>query len=431
MSSTDNFPAFDFPTSYTNIPEGLQDRPKWLTTLQDNYELTDWCLYGYVGSGDNLIGIGILFQKKDGLNMAILGVFQPGLNSVWNLSASFLVPLDFEPKTSTGSAPWSVEGKEFLNIQDGKGIKLEEGRCKLALVDGKFGEAGAKYQITGIVLMEDYDLQLNIEMTDPLGTFNTGYGPGSFLPNYLLEDQYKTLNSTYNGDLKEYLKESKLPFTNQGSYYFSAAIEVSKYEIAQIFNGKPEPTIKTQSGSDGYIWFDSVTQTFGDLDDLPKGASVSWHWITIPRIKKGVALSATKLVYSGDETLDLKEVSSGAVYSEGNLTGSHWNSRNITFINHPAVNGQVREFMLIMTGQQDFPDVSLTFTALPGNQTVLGPTEGNYLTTGTIGEDTITPADEIYAWCEISTDKGKNAKKHSRLSGFKKAAEKMKESQQQ
>lgn len=425
MESNNNFAVSSLTTSYTNnptgIPEKLKNRPKWLTSLLDEYDLTDWCFYGYVGSGDDITGVAVLFQKKMGKYTAVLGVYQPGIDSEWNLSASVYVPLIVDPGTS--SAPWSVEGIEFLNIK-GKNKALELGGCKVTLLGGAFGEPGAKYQIQGRVF-GSYELNLDVEMTDNLGAFNVGYGPASFLPNYLFEDQFNTLNNEeFNGNLEKYLKIEAPKLSNQGSYYFSSAMEVTKYNIIQ--KTKKGSVSTNENGANGFIWFDSVTQNFGELNHLPDGASVSWHWVAIPNFLPGVALAATKLVYKGDQKLNLQDVSSAALYAKNNLQGERWSSNEIFFKNQPSVNGQVREFTLIM-GKESAPNyVSLSFKALPGNQTVFGgATEGNYLVTGTFGEKNITEADKVYAWCEMGYDERHAS--NSRLFGFRKAVEKRNE----
>jgi|GEM_PF-5815060 len=381
-------------TQYVNsesgIPEKMKSLPKWFTELHDDYDLSAWCFYGYVGSGSDLLGISLMLQYKNGEYYAAFGLYRPGTNARWSFAGTISKTKLMVDHPIDG-APWSAYGD--IDVPG-------PGRIRIHLESGEFGKPGAIYRLSAdVCAFGDYfnpvgtvkypDLFIDVTLKDVLGAVPIGYGPASFLPNWLTETEKNAINaSPYNGSLTDYLNTVCPLLTNQGSYYYSSpALKIEDYTVVEWAGEGPF----VQTGSSGFLWMDSVVQTFGKLNELPHGAHVSWYWFAIPRLTDSQSLAVTQLWYTGVE--DMEEFKSASMYSAGNHP-QFWNMNDIQI----QCITEAEKYTVQLSGGSN--PVNLTLTAIEGDQK-LGPAiEGLFKVTGTIGTTQI--GDDCYAWGEIS-----------------------------
>ena len=418
-------------TLYVNhesgIPEGMMHLPNWLTKLQTEYNLSAWCFYGHVGSGKNTIGISFLLQRKNDLDYVEFGIYRPGPEGKWSFAGSLVLPLLIDPPTE--SAPWAAWGPVVL-----PGL----GGVKIALISGAFGKPGAVYRLTANVCSyhptnpNTENVFVDITIKDIVGAFKIGYGNASFLPNWLTSAQKAEVNNnTYNSSTQKYLSAENPQMLNQGSYYYSSALEVQDYTVIEWKDG--DPFIQrgnNDSNNCGYLWMDNVTQTFGELEKFSnknfKG-TVSWHWFAIPRLTQTTSLAVTDLKYTkapGFEDFKSASLYSAPASSPSSLTEHFWPMDEITVTSNP----KEKTYTVKLSGSGE-NNINLTLTPLEGNQQ-LGPAiEGLFLVTGTVGTKRIEPCDYCYAWGELSnkkTQKPRIASKSDRIEEMQKAHDKSK-----
>lgn len=383
-------------THYVNnksdIPEKMKSLSKWFTGLHNDYDLSAWCFYGYVGSGSDLLGISLLLQYKNGSYYAAFGLYRPGPTASWSFAGS-ISETELTVDTPTDGSPWSAYGEVDLP---------GPGRIRISLLSGAFGQPGAVYQLSADVCsfadllpsvgsVKYPDLFIDVTIEDVIGAVPIGYGPASFLPNWFTQNEENEIMNSYGGSTANYLSQTNPALTNQGSYYYSSpALKVQAYTIVEWAGEAPF----TQTGNSGFLWMDSVVQTFGELNHLPKGATVSWYWFAIPKLTDTQSLAVTQLWYTGVE--DMKEFKSASLYSEfGNgFVDYFWNMNDI---NIQCITKEKQYSVQLLNSSTP---VDITLTAIPGDQK-LGPAiEGLFKVSGTIGSTPI--GGDCYAWGEIS-----------------------------
>ncbi|QUX94064.1 hypothetical protein C0J08_01005 [Marinomonas sp. CT5] len=171
------------------------------------------------------------------------------------------------------SSPSKVKYKKPFKIDIDLFEKIDT--LSIQLISGKMGEAGARYQLSGVDISFHLDTwQYNIILHDAFGAIQVGYGPQSFLPQYLSKEQSEAISNEYQGSVQNYLEDTEDTMQGQGSYYYSLPLlEVEHFTIKK--NNQPY-----MAGDSGHIWVDYVVQGF-TTDSLKKLGKASWRFFAI------------------------------------------------------------------------------------------------------------------------------------------------------
>ena len=196
----------------------------------------------------------------------------------------------------------------------------------MMLLSGVMGQKGARYKITSQTKdLEDGALETSVEVTDVMGIVNDGYGPASFFPQWLSEEQRAVINSTYGGSVGDYLEASGIPMTDQGSYYYSAPmLQVDSFTITR--NGQ---TIS--QGNDGLLWMDIVYQSF-DAAAQEVIKSATWNFFTLQFPDENLAMMVTSVHNDSNGDLPVATLFSttGTKSANGALNSIYrWNLQDI------------------------------------------------------------------------------------------------------
>lgn len=380
-----------------DIPEKMHCLPKWFTELHTDYDLSAWCFYGYLGTGCQIHGVSLMLQYKNEEYWAAFGLYIPGAHGKWSFAGT-KNKTKLKVDDPTDSEKWAACGTVEIP---------GPGRIRIALLEGEFGQPDALYQLTADVCSAvdlfaaagtdvTPDLFLDIQLRDKLGAVPVGYGPASFLPNWLTDNQLNIIDNFYGSSTSEYLQNSQPEMENQGSYYYSSPrLEPEDYTIVKWSEGEPH----VQHGKCGCLWMDHVVQNFGELNHLSKEATVSWYWFAIPKLPGCHSLAVTSLWY--EHAPDMLPFKSASLYTP---CANHpekvytclWDMDRIQITRDK----EQKIYELTLEGNDECPSIALTLTAIEGNQT-LGPAiEGLFKVTGTIDEQNVP--DDCYAWGEIS-----------------------------
>ena len=120
----------------------------------------------------------------------------------------------------TKNNPWSVSD----TCNDGA-APADLTTVSAQLTAGYPGLVGAEYKLLlEAIISDDFHINpvyIEINLVDLLGTVREGFGPDSFLPNWLTTEQRNTILSTFGGSVENYFSSGIDKLTCQGSYYFS------------------------------------------------------------------------------------------------------------------------------------------------------------------------------------------------------------------
>ena len=116
-------------------------------------------------------------------------------------------------------------------------------------------------------------------MTDLFGCAQIGYGPSSFLPQWLTTAQKEIIEASFGGSVHAYLKDGRDDMVTQGSYYYSLPLlKVDNFSLRR--NGALH-----SAGTDGNIWVDYVVQSFDQAGlGLVRHATWQFFGIQFPEI---------------------------------------------------------------------------------------------------------------------------------------------------
>lgn len=261
--------------SYSNTPtlphsKNADGLASWLSTPHPGYNMASLDYYGHLidDSGD-FIGFSSMIQQQFGLPgsapyLAEFSICNGETDGV--VVAPFLLDKD---KVTFQSNPFS----ETANLN----LEIEDEKITIALVSGEMGQPGAKYKLTGNAIAFDLaNWVYEIELTDTMGTIAVGYGPLSFLPQWLNKAQHNTVMSPpFGGNVEAYLKSGQDNMSGEGSYYYSLPmLQVNNFTIT--VDGIP-----FSSGSQGHLWVDYVTQSFSEASYPVLKNDAKWQFLAI------------------------------------------------------------------------------------------------------------------------------------------------------
>lgn len=293
----------------------------WLSAVHPRYNMCSWCFFG------NL-------TDDRGRTAAISSIVQyndlpdnPPYVAEWSycderLGGYVLAPFLVEAGNVAYADPFAVT----VDANPVYG-----GLLSLSLTEGAMGAAGARYRMTGRVVAEP-DLgdvwTYELALTDPFGCIRIGYGPSSFLPQWLLPAQQAAVGTApYDGDVHAYLQATGDALTGQGSYYYSVPLlTVDRFRILR--NGAVYA-----SGTEGNLWIDYVVQSF-DPGSLAIVNTASWQFFAVqlpevPGLPGGraalmISIVEVDLPGGGTSTLPMAHLYYGdPAAAERNENGAH------------------------------------------------------------------------------------------------------------
>lgn len=273
----------------------------------------------------------------------------------------------------------------------------------MKILSGVMGQKGARYRITSQTKdLEDGALETSVEVTDEMGIVNDGYGPASFFPQWLPEEQRAVIISSYGGSVGDYLEASGNPMTDQGSYYYSAPmLQVDSFTITR--NGR---TIS--QGNDGLLWMDIVYQSF-DAAAQEVVKTATWNFFTLQFPDENLAMMVTGVHndYNGDLPVATLFSALGNKSANGALNSIYrWNLQDIEITpvsgstwTSPSSNLTYYTQYKITLGGEHKADLTVTMSwdeqELKVNNTV--KYEGYADVTGTLDGKTVNGS----AWVEL------------------------------
>ena len=324
--------ASPFYTKQTLLPQSQSPAQLsgWLSANHPDYDLASWCFFGNIISenGAKVDAVSSKFQSQE---TPISGLFLPLFESgfVYNDAHTdgYIISgtgeLAISPSLSVTNNPWSVV------VNYGQGTK--QSIICISLISGTMGFKDAIYMITADVscIQGKGRLSATIKVIDRLGIVNEGYGPGSFLPQWMTNQQQEEIKHTYSTSMKQYLEKKEDPMRGQGAYYYSAPmLDVLKFKI------RNDKTILAE-GSEGTLWMDYIVQSFNrDAWTTVSDASRDFFAIQFPELGSALMFSAitmkdpkSKLYTAKYFTRDGKRTPNGALVAE-----YEWNMDQIKLI---------------------------------------------------------------------------------------------------
>ncbi|MBW3630036.1 MAG: hypothetical protein KY464_12155 [Gemmatimonadetes bacterium] len=237
----------------------------WLSIPHPRYNLSSWCFYGNLTDDEgNTAAISNIVQFQQFQNeMPYMAEWSYCDDHTGGYAvAPFLVG----EGNVAYSSPFAitVDGNPFYG-----------GLIALSLTSGRIGERGAGYRMTGRVVTLSGDAwEYELLLEDTLGCIQVGYGPSSFLPQYLTSEQKQQIESAFGGSVGAYLQSGRDDMFGQGSYYYSLPLlAVERFSVTR--NGSHH-----SSGTRGNIWVDYVVQGF-DASALKILGNATWQFFAI------------------------------------------------------------------------------------------------------------------------------------------------------
>ena len=245
----------------------------WLSTRHPHHNMASLDFYGHlIDDNGKIIGFSSMIQQQFGLPggsiesrpyLAEFSICNDETNGV--VVAPFMLE---EDKVSFQADPYS----ETAHLK----LLTDPEKITIALVSGQMGQPGAVYKLTGNAFAFDFaNWVYEVELTDKMGTIAVGYGPQSFLPQWLDTQQQETIKTQYGGSVSAYLQAGQDDMKGQGSYYYSLPmLEVNHFKIT--VDGLP-----FASGSQGHLWVDYVTQSFSEASYPVLKNDAMWQFLAI------------------------------------------------------------------------------------------------------------------------------------------------------
>jgi hypothetical protein len=271
--------------SYSNTPtlafsKDAAGLAAWLSTAHPEYNMASLDFYGHlIDDSGEIVGFSSMIQQQFGL---------PSTSSASSILESLPYLAEFSVCSGDTNgvvvAPFMLE-KDSVSFQSdpySETATLLDEKITIALVSGEMGQPGAKYKLTGNAIAFDVgNWVYEVELTDTMGTIGVGYGPLSFLPQWLDKAQQDSING---GNVQAYLQAGPDAMSGEGSYYFSIPLlQVTNFNIT--VDGLP-----FASGSKGYMWVDYVTQSFSEASYPILKDKATWQFLAIqfpPELNNG------------------------------------------------------------------------------------------------------------------------------------------------
>jgi len=257
----------NFYNSRAILPQGQSpdQLAGWLSRQHPRYSMSSWCFYGsLIDDAGRTAAVSTMFQFQqlpknppyvaewsycdDGTDGYVVAPFRVTEANV-AYSTPFAVTVDANPVNS--------------------------GLIALSLDSGRMGERGARYRMTGrTVTLSNDAWEYELLLRDSFGCIQVGYGPSSFMPQWITHEQRKEIESSFGGSVRAYLESGRDDMFAQGSYYYSLPLlAVDRFSISR--NGSPY-----SSGARGHVWADYVVQGF-DQAGLGIVGTATWQFFAI------------------------------------------------------------------------------------------------------------------------------------------------------
>lgn len=392
--------------------QNAQGLATWLSTPHPDYNMASLDYYGHlIPDNGDIIGFSSMIQQQFGLPgskpyLAEFSICNGETDGV--VVAPFLLDKD---KVTFNSNPIS----ETANLN----LLIEDEKITIALVSGEMGQPGAKYKLTGNAIAFDLaNWVYEIELTDSMGTIAVGYGPSSFLPQWLSTAQHTAIKDQFGGNVKAYLQAGSDNMSGEGSYYYSLPmLQVTSFNITR--DGK-----LFSSGTQGHLWVDYVTQSFSEASYPILKNQATWQFLAIqfpPQLNENDftgALMFSKVEMPIPGSTDKSTLPTARFYHSGTVQEPNtalkawhdWEIKDISFESSDLwPTGSSPQFPLKFTLTLGSPSDNNNYALLKGeairpNQevTLVHKYEGVYKVTGSIHIDGIH-RDTVsgYAWAEI------------------------------
>jgi len=262
-----NNTVLPFSTSSSNLCN-------WLSTNHPDYNMSSWCFYGNIET--NNIG-----------TIALSSIVQQQLDFP-NSQPPYLSEFSFCENNSKGYnlTPFMLYDKADVQFNTPFSIKTnllgksQLERIELSIISGIMGQKGAQYKLCGEVIdLNDVIWNYEVLLIDELGAVQIGYGPLSFLPQWLTEAQRTAITCQYNNNIQAYLADTNDAMLGQGSYYYSLPLlKLNSFTLKK--NNVPYATAHK-----GNIWVDYVVQGFAAQDwSILENASWQFFAIQFPEL---------------------------------------------------------------------------------------------------------------------------------------------------
>ncbi len=321
-------------TSQLNLPqtrsaEGLSD---FFSFDQSGIHLQSYCIFGkLVEDGKPVNAYMSIVQRLDeeipdfGSYMFPIVIAGAGFNNPETAHIIFGGSYGIAELTEavTVTQPWHAH----VESANSSPTPYPYNTTDMMVLSGVMGQKGARYKITSQT--KDLDggaLETSVEVTDVMGIVNDGYGPASFFPQWVSDEQRSIINSTYGGSVGDYLEATGSAMTDQGSYYYSAPmLKVDSFNITR--NGQT-----VSQGNDGLLWMDIVYQSF---DAAAQGIikTATWNFFTLQFPDDNLAMMVTSVHNDSNGNLPVATLFSttGTKSANGAVNAIYrWNLQDIS-----------------------------------------------------------------------------------------------------
>lgn len=283
------------------------DLPKFIQTVNPDRNLDSWSYFGTLtGTSGRTYAFIFLIQKSfpiqvpffhhkldfamaSGFNDADRGIHYTETKGLAGGFALSVCANEAGPTVELN--PWSLSGLCEPQIGDLNTISVK-------VTSGSYGDPGATYRIEVLGLSGLFNIR--IDFTDVLGIVREGFGPDSFLINWITSAQRTIIDNNFGGSAEAFLASGQDDMACQGSYYFSQPLlRVTDFMITDLVALTVD---NIDLGGINNMWFDSVTQSYDAAGvELLKGAS--WDFFAIRFIDNPgnpTALMVTRLMTPGN-----------------------------------------------------------------------------------------------------------------------------------
>lgn len=286
------------PAYYSNYPAQLQAKSpagmrSYLSNDQTQMEMQSQIIFGNLQTPNGKFNsFAAMVQRQDGLipqvpslpislSTVMMNTGQGIFGGVINGIPELTFPM------SLTSNPWSARAETVSAGQKPNFIDMR-------VVEGQLGRPGSIYEVTADIPSESIGsggapaepLTVYLRVKDPLGIAMWGFGPSGFKPQWLTAGQRSAIDDRFGGSIRDYLKATNDPMTNQGNYYYSSPLlKVQKFVVYRN-------NALILKGDGGYMFFDQCTQSFDANSE--QIVNNGFNWISfetpIPALGGGMAI---------------------------------------------------------------------------------------------------------------------------------------------
>lgn len=264
--------------------QSAQQLSGYLSSEHFEYDLDGWFFFGNLVDNAAPDDIMVFFIAVQRIEMSYKGFRAPVVPAIVAFSNDSLgkyewrgfLTLDIDSLMTVTSNPWNVT---LNSIFPGDPL------ITMSLVSGSMGAADAVYSLTAdIPDFNNVVLHAEVQLCDRFGVVNQGYGPASFFPQYLTEEQRAEIMGSSERTVSNYLESTGDPMSCQGSYYYSMPLmDVEQFSI------RLDDTISLSTGSDGLMWMDYVVQSYDQkASEVFSNASWDFYAIQLPEANAAI-----------------------------------------------------------------------------------------------------------------------------------------------